>query len=132
MTECMLEGAELDAAVARASGWTIFQDMCGPAQWATRAPGESPGSWPIPITDVKGEPFPGAGDGLLVRNYKPSTDWAYGGPIIERERIQMSSYVNGEWAAICLAGRVQDFDKNTCRGATPLIAAMRAFVASRT
>ena len=57
-------------------------------------------------------------------DFKPSTDWAHGGPIIEREGIgftQFSDYP--QWTAkhpqaIC-------FD-----GPTPLVAAMRCFVAS--
>ena len=60
-----------------------------------------------------------------IVEYKPSTDWAQGGPIIEREGIgftQFSDYP--QWTAkhpqaIC-------FD-----GPTPLIAAMRCYVASK-
>ena len=50
-----------------------------------------------------------------------ATDWAQGGPIIERERIAI--YLNGddEWTA-------KDGWK-TATGETPLIAAMRCYVA---
>jgi len=53
--------------------------------------------------------------------WKPSTDWSQGGPIIEREKIAL--YLNGddEWSA-------EDGWKRAL-GETPLIAAMRCYVA---
>lgn len=61
--------------------------------------------------------------------YSPSTDWAQGGPIIERETISMhhtDSAVNGEeWMACLSSGEGLQY------GATPLIAAMRCYVASK-
>ena len=58
--------------------------------------------------------------------YNPSVNWLLGGPIIEREKID--SYYNGEWNA-CL----QDVDgtPDYWSGPTPLIAAMRCYVASK-
>jgi hypothetical protein len=58
----------------------------------------------------------------------PSTDWAQGGPIIERERIAIKANGYGWWFA-----RVGgDFGQGEwVLGDTPLIAAMRAFVASK-
>ena len=59
--------------------------------------------------------------------YTPSTDWAQGGPIIERERITW----NGQSARICkyFGGHTwQNFEEF---GPTPLIAAMRCYVASK-
>ena len=60
--------------------------------------------------------------------WKPSTDWAQGGVIIERERISLVSpnEVIDEWEAIHPTQM-----HNESYGATPLIAAMRCFVASR-
>lgn len=62
-----------------------------------------------------------------------STDWSQGGPIIEREFIHLhggtKSNGDSDWCAL----RVKD-DKSACHkghGPTPLIAAMRCFVASR-
>ena len=60
--------------------------------------------------------------------YAPTIDWAQGGPIIERERI--TSRVDtrgGRWVSFLDGGEV------TCRmvGPTPLIAAMRCYVASK-
>jgi len=57
-----------------------------------------------------------------------STDWAQGGPIIERERITVRVDTRaGRWAAFFDGGQV------TARmvGPTPLIAAMRCYVASK-
>ena len=60
------------------------------------------------------------------RTYSPSTDWSQGGPIIEREKISIRQWTNvpivhaympdGEWSS---------------DGQSPLIAAMRCYVASR-
>jgi len=61
-------------------------------------------------------------------NFSPSTDWAQGGPIIEREKIGVwqSTAIEGMWAA-----RIdfRDFRLPTY-GSTPLIAAMRCYVTS--
>jgi hypothetical protein len=53
-----------------------------------------------------------------------STNWAQGGPIIERERIELA-YMNGTWCAS--VATAADF----FYGPTPLIAAMRCYVASK-
>lgn len=58
----------------------------------------------------------------------PTTDWRYGGPIVERERITLRVDTRGgRWVAFL------DGDHVTARmtGATPLIAAMRCYVASK-
>ena len=56
--------------------------------------------------------------------WKPSTDWAQGGPIIEREELsRLRCYGTNQWE--CLNGEI------VCEGATPLIAAMRCYVASK-
>jgi hypothetical protein len=90
--------------------------------------------------------------------YKPSSNWAHGGPIIERERIMILSYVNNDeyawdesgnnailtvpprwWASLAGQGdyngldgwvEVRPNDDDTGVGPTPLIAAMRAYVSS--
>ena len=61
--------------------------------------------------------------GPVVREYFPSTDWALGGPIIEREKMELHPAGN-DWSS----------DINRCYqqyGPTPLIAAMRCYVASK-
>ena len=54
--------------------------------------------------------------------YKPSEDWAQGGPIIEREGIALGQTADG-WEATC------DGDAYVY-GKTPLVAAMRCYVFS--
>ena len=60
--------------------------------------------------------------------YQPSTDWAHGGPIIDRERLSVSPYSFNNanpWVSHSAEG-----DK-TIVGPTPLVAAMRCYVASK-
>lgn len=106
-----LEGALLDAAVAMALGYKsaaqVPEDLCG--MWYV---GESDGG---------------------IKNWTPSTDWAQGGPIIERESIAV---FRQEWSDGSLrdwmAGSSHDLDEGPkMAGPTPLIAAMRAYVASK-
>ena len=54
-----------------------------------------------------------------------STDWAQGGPIIEREGIQIVRRGDFCWEAL------RDADGVFCLGRKPLIAAMRCYVASK-
>lgn len=100
-----LEGALLDAAVAKADGTGIH--------WHER-----------------GECWFKDADGLL---YHPSKAWSQGGPIIERERIALHVTFQdkdqcpeqGWWASVDRFLTTQQY------GQTPLIAAMRAYVASK-
>ncbi len=71
---------------------------------------------------------------ILEGGYTPSTDWAQGGPIIEREEIGIKRN------APCSAGREWEASPSITAkgaggkwgyGATPLIAAMRCFCASK-
>lgn len=65
--------------------------------------------------------LPGDGHG---DKFSPSTDWSQGGPIIEQERITVQ--FGPQWTAV--------HSKRLGRpsyGPTPLVAAMRCFVASR-
>ena len=72
------------------------------------------------------------GDGDERVEYTPSTNWAQGGPIIERERIAIAyepSLIYDDscrWKALCAMS-----DKGHEYGPTPLIAAMRCYVASK-
>ena len=75
--------------------------------------------------------------GLLVVEgadgyYSPSIKWAQGGPIIEREKIDVM-WCGDRWCAYtadaeCTTG---DDRQLVTEGATPLIAAMRGYVASK-
>lgn len=80
-----------------------------------------------------------------IGEYKPvavpsySTDWAQGGPIIEREMIDVNCVNPGLWSAKWWANNsgmvknpAQRFKQNIqTDGPTPLIAAMRCYVASK-
>ncbi len=81
-----------------------------------------------PINTALGFPYMGFG------RFNPSTDWAQGGPIIEREEIGIKRN------APCSAGREWEASPSITAkgaggkwgyGATPLIAAMRCFCASK-
>ena len=75
--------------------------------------------------------LPGDGHG---DKFSPSTDWSQGGPIIERERLCIGARHTNDvihwdddvlyWARTTTGGHLK-------YGPTPLIAAMRCFVASR-
>ena len=71
------------------------------------------------------------------KHYRPSTDWAQGGPIIERGKLTVApndqkSYVGQEaWTAYRIETLFTDQgDREYQTGSTPLIAAMRCYVAS--
>ncbi|MDB5814444.1 MAG: hypothetical protein JWN23_1561 [Rhodocyclales bacterium] len=109
-----LEGAELDYWVARAcaaeqrGGAWLMDGMCG------------------------NEPF----SSVLKSEFCPSSEWNYGGPIIERERISVCiapiSYA--EWSAATFsldAFYESGANSGQYNGRTMLIAAMRALVASK-
>jgi Protein of unknown function (DUF2591) len=60
----------------------------------------------------------------------PSTDWAQGGPIIERESIDIARFdTYPDWKATMNETDANPF--TTTIGPTPLIAAMRCYVASK-
>lgn len=95
----------LDWAVARAEGMEAFQIKANGPVHLRRMVGCSPTA------------------------FRPSTNWAQGGPIIEREKMWVSwvesnyKHIDGCWSAY-VRSRI-------CYGPTPLIAAMRSFVASK-
>lgn len=82
------------------------------------------------------------GDG----RYSPSFNWAQGGPIIEREKINLRAIrkeghpMDGLWLAAYDHGNTgslvqwvkrEDWKRHYLSGPTPLVAAMRCFVASK-
>lgn len=111
-----LEGALLDAAVAKAEGMLFWL----------------PGLPTTPCYAMTPE------DAMAVARaviqfppvlWQPSEDWSQAGPIIEREGITVGPAPRreGEWAAM-LSPWSDSFD---AFGTKPLIAAMRAYVASK-
>jgi hypothetical protein len=121
-----LEGALLDAAVALAEGWRRGSHGLD----GFRPDGQG---WLRPArTDVGG----GRTEATEVWQLEPnpwSASWAHGGHVIERERITLAVVPAGpdalEWMAVLnysgATERTRSFD------ASPLIAAMRAYVASK-
>lgn len=106
-----LEGALLDAAVAMAEQRAIRYNgnylIVGPIGSANE------------VADICEE------------GYRPSFYWECGGQIIEREGISLEMLGHGKWSAnfeIYMHYQAR-FDDHT--GPTPLIAAMRAYVASK-
>jgi hypothetical protein len=57
----------------------------------------------------------------------PSADWAQGGPIIEREEICIDKVARENWCACVRSVKNSPW----LYGPTPLIAAMRCYVASK-
>jgi hypothetical protein len=65
--------------------------------------------------------------------FRASTNWAQGGPIIERERIEINPRSDRgywEWCAVPLLNDAEWWERFQY-GITPLVAAMRAYVASK-
>lgn len=63
-----------------------------------------------------------------------STDWSQGGPIIEREKIRIEPWTDGNRAWGALQREYQGWANPMAffvLGPTPLVAAMRCYVASR-
>lgn len=109
----------LDHWVAKSEGWTKHQWSSDDFDWRLN---------PTADDDL----------GLLVAdlNFKPSTDWAQGGPIIERESIALICCRSYGWLAIHDSDRNEDGAPDNeahsaSNGPTPLIAAMRAYVTNK-
>jgi hypothetical protein len=114
-----LIGLALDRAVMGAQGF-VYQKGMPASEWS-RDPDCAPGWW---------RKSPG-GVWSCLRCHgdeSPSTDWAQGGPIIEREKIGV---VTSDHDANVWVGSLRDVEWRLNRvGPTPLIAAMRCYVAS--
>jgi hypothetical protein len=129
-----LEGALLDAAVAMAEGYTpkIEGDEVWlyPAESTAMPPTYSPSdtSW---------------GHRMICQQFHPSREWHEGGPIIERERIGIVAFTGydgrdttPQWHAYYeVFGHYIDEPlpgyKPHAIGPTPLVAAMRCYVARK-
>ena len=112
-----LTGALLDSAVAKAEGM-IFK-VVDQKVW-----GDGSG-----ITIVSGSPACQVGHDY----FEPSSSWAQGGPIIEREGIELWKWTGDDgtyWCAHVGGRRVDTADKESL-GETPLVAAMRAIVTAK-
>ena len=61
------------------------------------------------------------------KHFWPTTDWSQGGPIIEREGINLVRLESARWEAWPDVGMNDQY----CQGPTPLIAAMRCYVVNK-
>jgi hypothetical protein len=68
----------------------------------------------------------------IVPSWRPSSNWSQGGPIIEREKINLAVNLMNHYGTPWLAS-VYHMESGgwTARGQTALTAAMRCFVASK-
>ena len=103
-----LKGANLDWAVAQCRGLNIYRSKGG--RWMTANYGQ--------FNPRKGAPW-----------WNPTFFWHQGGPIIEREGISVDR-AGLAWTAN-LSDSVGGYIEHTESGPTPLIAAMRCYVASK-
>ena len=101
-----LIGAALDWAVAKCEGFDWYIE--------------------VKPTAYGPKPFVFEEHGEVSCLFQPSTRWAQGGEIIEREKIELNYDDAIGWTAAYMdvRGLVE------CIGSTPLIAAMRCYVAS--
>ena len=71
------------------------------------------------------------GTEMMLRDgdfWYPSESWQQAGPIIEREQLNLSCLGNNKWEVWPNYGMN---DTTYCKGPTPLIAAMRCYVARK-
>lgn len=116
-----LTGAALDWAVAGAEGDRVFRPRLGrPDDWDKAAYLEdgSDDRWVVRVQNPTVARF-------VDWTYSPSRNWSQGGPIIEREGISWHCGNKTTWHAYAYGSG------NNISGPTPLIAAMRCFVASK-
>lgn len=69
---------------------------------------------------------------IQLETFFPDEKWAHGGPIIEREKIELE-YIGYDnlpyWGALKFSP--SKYERRAAIGPTPLIAAMRCYVASK-
>lgn len=108
-----LAGEQLNLAVGLANGWVTF-------------PTDSVERGTVWHHDATKAPFGPVSD---VGDWTPSIDWSQGGPIIEREVIDVESICGGTdgW----VADKYLANEMVRQYGPTPLVAAMRCYVASK-
>jgi hypothetical protein len=135
-----IKGDLLDAAVALADGRLLVGDEPGwPKGDYRKLRAEYGGAHVVRWYAREGENADGpetkeVGGWEPIDNWgSPSTDWSMGGPIIERERITVGwdEYAARFVAELEHAARPDGVQRSSAQGHTNLIAAMRAYVASK-
>lgn len=82
--------------------------------------------WVVAYCEGKGNEFLQFRKAYPSLTAGPSNDWSQGGPIIEREGIDVSYVSKSDW----FASKRENHEK-LYFGISPLVAAMRCFVASK-
>ena len=120
-----LTGAALDWAVAKCEQKPlVFRGRKWPTDGAATV---EYAPWAVhPVVNGSG-PFVAS---LCNSTYSPSTDWSQGGPIIERENLSVMPAAGEGWRSY-KTHRVDWAQQCYANGPTPLVAAMRCYVASR-
>lgn len=143
-----LTGAALDWAAAKCEGFTpglVFGRGAVRVDGFWEKPCATGGTqgyvlshdWKRLHQQCEGPPF-----NSFTKMWSPSTNWAQGGPIIEREKLGFWMSANddhkGEWACATDDWMALDIDTDEFlnspmpyHGVTPLVAAMRCYVASK-
>lgn len=112
----------LDWAVAKCEGHEVAISRGGWVVFDTHQ------DCPPPVNDY---------DDSRWQTYSPSTNWAQGGPIIEQEKLSLDLtddvFDHGTNSAVLLDQPEwwASIEEYTGRGPTPLIAAMRCYVAAK-
>jgi hypothetical protein len=114
-----LTGHALNWAVAQAEGDKVYRPRLGrPSDWDKEAylKDGSDDRWVVRVQNPRVAHF-------VDWTYNPSGSWWEGGPIIEREKITL------EWTGEDWMAYIKHDDEFF--GLTPLVAAMRCYVASK-
>ena len=117
-----LTGHALNWAVAMAEGDKVYRPRLGrPSDWDKEAylANGSDDRWVVRVQNPKVAHF-------VDWTYNPSGDWMQGGPIIEREKLDV--FCSGNVWDASTGDRHPNVIKS---GTTPLVAAMRCYVASK-
>lgn len=126
---CDATPVQLNWMVAMAEGDRVYRPRIGrPGDWDKEAylKDGSDDRWVVRVQNPKVGHF-------VDWTYNPSEDWMQGGPIIEREAVRLTpeagaTFVECVWFAGSANENGDEFDGE---GPTPLIAAMRCYVASK-
>lgn len=86
--------------------------------------------WMVSVIKENSKPFPIWCDGKPQSLAAHSTDWAHGGPIIEREQIS-TCWEGTTWVATLFNKNCGEAWYGHQYGPTPLVAAMRCFLSSK-
>lgn len=116
MRTAELTGAALDWAVATAAGYPVISPS---APWRNKHGAHGPAQ--VMVADTKRKT-------ACHYDFRPSECWAQGGPIIEQEGLWTRRARPNLW--VCRV-ELEEYWSEGVEGPSPLIAAMRCYVASK-